>query len=289
MLAQMALDEERILAAENRIAETERRLDEAEARIADLRNRMTEVEITAARAIVVGDNQDLPDPFIVDGVRYDSLKDAILECAQTTGVVKLLANGSSEGLSIPEDTDFILDLNGFDLQVTGPGAGSPGTETNGMQLLKGSNITIKNGTLNFDDNRLRMGIQNYSNLTLDNVQITGGASIFYVVSNNFGNITFKNGTTITASAFRVAFDCWYGMLPTYDDGVNITIEDDTVEINGKIEFGKSARASEELFAENASITCPTDMNLNVTLLNIPCDWTDNGDGTKTLRYVYTPA
>lgn len=282
-------DDTRIDDAEARIAETERRLNEAEQRIAYLEDRLTAVEIVAARALVVGDDQELEDPFLVNGQRFDSLKDAILDAAETGGTVRLLSNASSSGISIPGGKEFTLDLNGFDLEVTGPGAGSPGTETLGMQLLMGSDITIKNGSINFDDNRLRMGIQNYCNLTLDNVQLTGGPTIFYVVSNNHGNVVFKNGTTITASAYRVAFDCWYGLSAVYDDGVNITIEDDSVQINGKVEFGKQARASAELFAQNASITCPSDIGLNVTLLNTPCEWTDNGDGSKTLRYVYTPA
>lgn len=170
--------------------------------------------------------------------------------------------------------------------MTGPGAGSKGTETNGLQFLKDSTILIKNGTLTFDDSRLKMGIQNYSNLTLDNVKVSGGDTITYVVSNNFGNVVFKNGTTITASGNNVAFDAWYGMNPQglYDDGVNVTVADDTVQINGKVEFGKQGRASFEDFAAHASITCPEDMDLNVSILNPPCAWTNNGDGTKTLRY-----
>ena len=170
--------------------------------------------------------------------------------------------------------------------MTGPGAGSEGTKTNGLQFLKDSTILIKNGTLVFDDSRLKMGIQNYSNLTLDNVQVSGGPTIQYVVSNNFGDVVFKNGTSITPTGNNVAFDAWYGLNPQglYDDGVRVRIADDTVKINGKVEFGKQGRAPEEGFARTTSITCPEDMDLNVSILTPPCSWTDNGDGTKTLRY-----
>lgn len=169
--------------------------------------------------------------------------------------------------------------------MTGPGAGSSGTETNGMQLLKGSTILIKNGTLEFEDDRLRMGIQNYSDLTLDNVKVISKSDkIQYVVSNNYGNVVFKNKTSITATANNVAFDCWYGMNQIYDDpGVFVTIADDTVQINGRVEFGKQDRASEANFAEHASITCPSDMDLNVDVLNPPCEWVTEGD-VKTLKY-----
>lgn len=169
--------------------------------------------------------------------------------------------------------------------MTGPGAGSKGTETNGMQLLKGSTIILKNGTITFDDDRLKMGIQNYSNLTLDNVKITTGPTVNYAVSNNFGDVMFKNKTSITPSEGKVAFDVWYGMSQVYDDGVNVTIADPSVKINGKVEFGKHNRATVENFAAHASLTCPTEMELNVDILTPPCEWTENAsDSTKTLRY-----
>lgn len=170
--------------------------------------------------------------------------------------------------------------------MTGPGAGSSGTQTNGMQLLKGSTILIKNGKMDFQDDRLRMGIQNYSDLTLDNVKLTGGPTIRYVVSNNYGNVVFKNKTSITSTGNNVAFDCWYGLAPdgSYDEpGVFVTVADNSVAINGRVEMGKQGRASYEMFAEHASITCPEDMDLNVDILNPPCEWTTEG-GMKTLRY-----
>lgn len=169
--------------------------------------------------------------------------------------------------------------------MTGPGAGSKGTETNGFQFLKGSTIILKNGTLKFDDPELKMGIQNYSDLTLDNVQISGGETIQYVVSNNFGNVVFRNKTSITPTGNNVAFDAWYGMNAVYDEGVNVTIADSSVKINGKVEFGKANRASVENFASNASITIPEEMDINVDILNPPCEWSASQGGYKTLRYV----
>lgn len=191
-------------------------------------------------------------------------------------------------MSVAENSNFVLDLNGHKLDLTGPGAGSSGTKTQGLQILKGSEVLIKNGTIILsDDPRLKMGIQNYSNLTLDNIKISGGQNITYVVSNNYGNTVFKNKTTITAAEGRVAFDAWYGMQAVYDEpGVFVTIADESVKINGKVEFGKHNRASADLFATNASITCPENMELNVSILTPPCEWQVNaGQGTKTLRYV----
>lgn len=251
----------------------------------DTETRLEATEEIVARAITVEQNQEVDDPFSTDGERFDSLKDAIMAGHSVDKPVKLFSNAQSEGISIPEGTDFELDLNGYALQMIGPGAGSPGTETNAMQLLKDTNITIKNGKLVFsDDPRLKIGIQNYSNLTLDNVELVGGDNIRYVVSNNYGNIVFKNNTKITAASDKVAFDAWYGMLPEYDPGVRITIEDNTVQIDGIVEFGKANRATPNDFKNNASITTPLGFYLNLNILTIPCEWLDNGDGTKTLRY-----
>lgn len=222
--------------------------------------------------------------FSTDAGYFDTLYDAIM--GATDGYVKLIGDGFSSGISIPEGHDFVLDLNGHELSMTGPGAGSKGTETNGMQLLKDSNITIKNGTITFSDAALKKGIQNYSNLTLDNVKINGGTSIEYVVSNNYGNIVFKNSTEIHATYGNVAFDCWYGMSSAYDSGVRITIEDTSVVVDGKVEFGKASRASKQSFAVNAGITCPESMSVAVTPLTVPCEWISNGDGTKTYKYIY---
>lgn len=229
------------------------------------------------------DGGEPSDSFIVDGACYASLSEAIQDAASKNGTVKLLSNTSNSGISVAQGSDFTLDLNGHTLNVVGPGAGSSGTETNGMQLLKDSNVTIKNGYIQFDDNRLKIGIQNYSNLTLDNVQLVGGPTIRYVASNNYGNVVFKNGTTITASEGQVAFDCWYGMSSVYDSGVNVSIEDSSVIITGKVEFGKANRASSSNFKEHAYIKCPESMELDVTILNPPCEW-NHSENVKVLRY-----
>lgn len=223
---------------------------------------------------------------MVDGVEYATLGEAI-QAASQGGTIRLTENASNAGVPVAENSNLVLDLNGHTLSMTGPGTGSKGTETLGMQLLKGSTVIIKNGTITFND-ELKMGIQNYSNLTLDNVKISGGPTITYVVSNNYGTTVFKNKTEITPTEGNVAFDCWYGLdnNGTYDiPGVFVIVADNTVKVNGKVEIGKQARATDENFAEHASITCPEDMELDVKILTPPCQWTSNGDGSKTLRFV----
>ena len=66
--------------------------------------------------------------------------------------------------------NIVIDLKGYTYTVTTPTVGSAGTETNGFQMLKGSNVTLKDGTIS---TKLSGGIllQNYCNLTLDNVSV----------------------------------------------------------------------------------------------------------------------
>lgn len=116
-----------------------------------------------------------------------------------------------------------------------------------MQLLKGSTVVIKDGTItgNPGTPMTKMVIQNYSNLTLDNTIVQDGGTDSYALSNNFGEIHLKNGTQINATGNHVAFDLWYGMAATYDDGVTVYIDTPDVVINGPIEYGHAARIKDE--------------------------------------------
>ncbi len=183
---------------------------------------------------------------------YSSLQDAVKNAkngetitlrneAATDGVV------SGGGVVVPSGSNFTLDLNGLTYCVSKDMVGSTGSETNGFQLLKDSNITIKNGTLtkSIDYVNGSMLIQNYSNLTLDNAKLIGTSNIKYVVSNNYGNVTFKNSTEISATEGNYAFDAYF-WPKAYEEGVTVTIADDTVKINGKVGYA-SGRQTEEAY------------------------------------------
>lgn len=191
-------------------------------------------------------------PVEMNGKYYESLQDAVNEAkngetitlrneAATDGVV------SGGGVVVPSGSNFTLDLNGLTYCVSKDMVGSAGSETNGFQLLKDSNITIKNGTLtkSIDYVNGSMLIQNYSNLTLDNAKLIGTSNIKYVVSNNYGNVTFKNSTEISATEGNYAFDAYF-WPKAYEEGVTVTIADDTVKINGKVGYA-SGRQTEEAY------------------------------------------
>ena len=226
----------------------------------------------------------LEEVFTVDGKPCMSLTDAINQAKDHGGEIKLLSDAISYGVIISQNSNFILDLNGFTLEIVNPGVDRNNISEIGLQVLEDSNVVIKNGILIFEDTMLDIGIQTYSSITLSKVKVIGGPSIKYLVESYFGNTVFKDGTHLTASDDNVTFNCYYGILPEYDTGVHVLIEDDSVIVDGRAEFGKDARATDEGFAANACIACPADMELTVTLLDEPCRW-NYRDKYKFLHYI----
>lgn len=117
--------------------------------------------------------------------------------------------------------------------------GSKGTETQLFQLLKDSPaVTLKNGILNIatspaESGEFKMVLQNYCDLTLDNMVVDGTKLLgdgTYTMSNNHGDITINN-STIIAKEGGVALDAYYSK--DYADGVSVTVNNST--ITGKIE------------------------------------------------------
>lgn len=208
----------------------------------------------------------------------DSVRNAIADVISGTSdseltTVKLDGDAESYGIIVSEGSNVTLDLNGHTLSAVpdeeGNYAGSSGTKTQAMQLLKGSNVIIKNGVVtgNPGTPMTKMVIQNYSNLTLDNTIVQDGGTDTYALSNNFGEIHLKNGTQINATGSHVAFDVWYGMAAAYDDGVSVYIDTPDVVINGPIEFGHPKRISDESkFLERAHLYVCKDYD--VSKLNI---------------------
>ena len=134
-----------------------------------------------------------------------------------------------------------VDFGGHTYTGYSNSVGSSGTETQLFQLLKDSPaVTLKNGILNIatspaESGKFKMVLQNYCDLTLDNMvvdgtNLLGDVNGTYTMSNNHGDITINN-STIIAKKGEVAFDVYY--TPSYDDGVSVTVNNST--INGKIE------------------------------------------------------
>ena len=142
--------------------------------------------------------------------------------------VTLLAGATGAGIVI--DKSIAIDFNGYTYSFN-EGVGSKGTETLGLQILKDNDVTLKNGTLTSEGENIKMLINNYANLTVDNMILVDATDyIQYVLSNNSGNVVVKNGSKIVADG-AIAFDaCKYAnyALPT------VTVEEG-VEVTGDVE------------------------------------------------------
>ena len=169
---------------------------------------------------------------------FTSLADAI-EFAKTGDVVTLIRNATGAGVVINKNA--VIDFNGKTYTVN-EGVGSTGTETLGLQILKGNNVTLKNGTLTSEGDKVKMLINNYTNLTVDNMKLVDATdAIQYVLSNNSGNVVIKNSSEITANGAIALDACKYASyeLPvvTVEEGVKVTGDVEvsaTLNMNGTL-------------------------------------------------------
>lgn len=198
----------------------------------------------------------------IGDTEYETLK-AAFEAAKDGDTIQLLGNTSGDGIVVESGRNFTVDFGGFTYTMDGSLVGSTGTETQAFQLLKDSTITFKNGKIT--SNKAKILIQNYSNLTLENMELTAGETCAYVLSNNNGNVVIDN-TTITPAAGKVAFDV-YGGFGSYSD-VTVTVTGDSV-INGKVEVDRS----------NSSNTNKNTLNIESGILNGELAVTEN-ENTK---------
>ena len=190
-------------------------------------------------------------PIIVDGVAYKTLDAAV--AAVRVGVqtiIQLNQDMAGNGVKAQNGQDVIIDLGGHTFDVDGELVGSTGTETNGFQLLKGSKVTFRNGTIK--SKKAKLLIQNYSDLTLENVTLdaTGGVAQ-YVLSNNHGQVNVLGTSSILAPEGQHAFDVYY-WSPAYKDGVSVYVNT-TGTIRGAIEYAKSSDATEAAAEMYASL------------------------------------
>ncbi len=181
---------------------------------------------------------------------YQSLAAAIdkVQAGETITLLRDVPNAN--GIVVPSEKSFTVDFNGHTYTLTGPGAGSPSTESNGFQLLKDSTITFQNGTIRIgqNPNNIKRIIQNYANLTLEDMQIYAENQVEgedYALSFNNGTIVIKGNTSIyTTSDEAIAFDvCKFSSYP----GVTVTFDESyTGTINGIILYDSTDAGTHRL-------------------------------------------
>ena len=131
----------------------------------------------------------------VNDIYYDSLVEAVDEAVKTKeSLVTLTKSSSGGGIKIPSGSNITIDLGNNTYTLNDPAVGSTGTETNGFQLLKDSKVSIINGEIRVSETskKTKIMIQNYSNLTLRNLKLFGGAVTNHIVSSNNDTVTIEN-------------------------------------------------------------------------------------------------
>lgn len=187
----------------------------------------------------------------IGNTEYATLKEAF-DAVPNGETIVVMKNCSGNGIVVNSGRNFTVDFNNCTYDIDGTTVGSTGTETNGFQLLKDSTITFKNGKLT--STKAKILIQNYCNLTLENMELDGrnlnSSNPNYTLSNNNGDVVIKD-TTIFAAAGMVAFDvCRFAAYT----GPSVTVQGNSV-INGKVEIssdGPKDGARHELVIENGT-------------------------------------
>lgn len=182
---------------------------------------------------------------------YSSLGEAI-KAVQAGDIIHILKDvPDAAGITVSSDKQFTVDFGGHTYTLKDPGASSPGTETNGFQLLQNSDITFKNGTIRIAEGTTSISriIQNYANLTLEDMHFYAenqAGSLDYPLSFNNGSITFKGDTDIiTPAENNIAFDvCQFSNYPN----VTVTFDESyTGTINGRIVYDSPNASTHKLY------------------------------------------
>ena len=200
-------------------------------------------------AAAMADGEAVAKEARIGNVAYDTLIDAVAE-VQTGETITLLRNvDNGSGVIVDKPgVSFTIDFDNYTYTVVGNLAGSSGTKSQCFQLLKGATVTMKDGAIVANNAGIKMIIQNYSNLTLNNMTLDatkGTNSVSYVMSNNCGDTVITGNTNITAKAGTKAFDVYYWPSGDYPEGLRVTIDKNmTGTITGIVEYANDKQNTE---------------------------------------------
>ena len=156
------------------------------------------------------------------GDQYFATLPSAVAAVQGGGTVTMLRDASGAGVGTFKGAadgtgvkNFTIDFGGHTYTCTGPAVGSAGTQSQAFHLEWNGNdqpnakVTLKNGTItSTKDSGVRMIVQNYCDLTLENMIVDGSnlKAKDYTVSNNCGNVTIQDTTIIEPKEGGFAFD-----------------------------------------------------------------------------------
>lgn len=211
--------------------------------------------MTAVATNVHAEEAEVTNVWKMGDKTYESLQAAVDETSEQAAIIELLNNASGSGVKIPSGKNITIDFGGHVYDVTGELVGSTGTVSQAFQLLKGSDITLKNGEIK--SAAALMLVQNYANLTVDGMKLDGSGlkanNPAYTLSNNCGTVVIKD-TEIIAKIDGFAFDVFYWPKKGYGEGVSVTVEGNSV-ITGNVEYDSDGTADGiQNIAEKAKLT-----------------------------------
>ena len=132
---------------------------------------------------------------------YKSLAEAVeavVTSADKTGTVLLRDNATGSGIGLfngkgHTGVNLTIDFGGYTYTCEDPAVGSTTTETQGFHFEKGNTVVLKNGKITVADSskKTKMLIQNYCDLTLEDLTLEGSAITQYIISSNYGDVVLN--------------------------------------------------------------------------------------------------
>ena len=252
----------------------------------------------------------------IGDAKYDTLKEAFA-AAVDGDTITLVQDCDGDGIVVPQSkfntNGLTVDFNGFTYDISGNPVGSTGTETLGFQLLKDNKLTFKDGAITTSNHLhvLRV-IQNYSDLTLDNMDISMKGAYYdeKTVSNANGTMNIVNGSTVNAPDYSWIDPSYtdssvfggealtVGTFSTYT-AATVNVEDSTINGDLSVDVDNPATSTNTVNLTSGTLTGDIKMldnasadtvevNKENTFSQDPAQgykWVDNNDGTSTLEKI----
>lgn len=176
-----------------------------------------------------------------NGTGYETLSaavEAVISSDTKSGTVVLNRDAEGPGIGLfnangASEVNLTIDFDGNTYTCADPAVGSTGTETQGFHLEKGNTVVLKNGAVKVSESsqNTKMLIQNYCDLTLENIKLTGAGITQYIVSCNYGDMKLRNVDISGSYNNVVAIDLMHWLNAAYHDKApTMSIENDADNI-----------------------------------------------------------
>ena len=176
-----------------------------------------------------------------NGTGYETLSaavEAVISSDTKSGTVVLNKDAEGSGIGLfnangASGVNLTIDFGGNTYTCADPAVGSTGTETQGFHLEKGNTVVLKNGAVKVSESsqNTQMLIQNYCDLTLEDIKLTGAGITQYIVSCNYGDMKLRNVDISGGHNNVVAIDLMHWLNAAYyDKAPTMSIENDADNI-----------------------------------------------------------